>query len=179
MREELQGTSVDALFQRGEAERLLGRPKAQEDLEKITKSERGDHRLRVLAHELLMLLGKSPDPKMVRIYCEAIDGAFMHNWWALPGHHLGRLGETLVQFGEPALPYLIKDLDNPTVLTCLGPDAPVNRERHYTVADLAAYLICEILERPFPDGMDPEGRKGPRADLYEEINERLANERRK
>ena len=45
MREELQATSVDALFQRGEAERLVTRPKAQEDLEKIAKSERADHRL--------------------------------------------------------------------------------------------------------------------------------------
>ncbi len=179
MREELQGTSVDALFQRGEAERLLARPRAQEDLEKITKSERGDHRLRVLAHELLLMTGKTPDPKMVRIYCEAIDGAFMHNWWALPGHHLGKLGTTIVRFGEPALQFLVKDLDNPTVLTCLGPDARLNREHHYTVADLAAYLVCEILERPFADAKDADGRLGPRLKLRSELNERLASDRRK
>src|SRR5512133_3923881 len=109
MREELSETSVDALFTRGEAKRLIGRPKAQEDLEKIAKSERGDHRLRVLAHELLLLLGRDPDPKMARIYSEAVPGAFMHNWWGLPGHHLGRLGESLIRCGDFALQYLVKE----------------------------------------------------------------------
>lgn len=179
MREELQGTSVDALFQRGEAERLVARPKAQEDLEKITKSERGDHRLRVLAHELLIMLGKNPDPKMVRIYCEAIDGAFMHHWWGLPGHHLGRLGETIVKFGEATLPYLVKDVDNPTALTCLGPDAPISRERRYCVGDLAAYLICTILDQPYQDGTDPDARESARMKLRSEINAKLTSERRK
>jgi hypothetical protein len=179
MREELQSTSVDALFQRGEAERLIARPKAQEDLEKIAKSERSDHRLRVLAHELLVMVGKNNDPKMVRIYCEAISGAFMHNWWGLPGHHLGKFGTTLVRFGEAAIPYLMKEMDDPALLTYLGPDAPKNRERHYCVGDLAAYLVSEILKVPYTDAVEPEQREGPRLQMMREISERLASEKRK
>jgi hypothetical protein len=179
MREELQGTSVDALFQRGEAERLIGRPKAQEDLEKIAKSERSDHRLRVLAHELLVMTGKNPDPRMVRIYCEAISGAFMHNWWGLPGHHLGKFGTTLVSFGEPAIPYLVKEMDDPALLTYLGPDAPKNRECRYCVGDLAAYLASEILKVPYSDAAEPEQREGPRLQLMKELAEKLASDKRK
>lgn len=179
MREELQGTSVDALFERGDAERLLERPKAQEELEKIAKSERGDHRLRVLAHELLLMTGKNHDVKMTRIYCEAIPGAFMHNWWGLPGHHLGKFGTTLVGFGETALPYLVKEMDDPQPLTYLGPDAPKNRERHYCVGDLAAFLACSILQRDYKDATAPEGRAVSRNELLKELAEKLANEKRK
>ena len=179
MREELQGTSVDALFQRGEADRLIKRPKAQEELEKIVKSERGDHRLRVLAHELLIALGKSPDPKMVRIYCEALNGAFMHNWWGLPGHTLGKFGTTLVSFGELAIPHLVKEMDDPALLTYLGPDAPKNRERRYCVGDLATYFACLILKRDYPDGAEPEQREGPRMQLMQELAEKIATEKRK
>jgi hypothetical protein len=179
MREELQGTSVDALFQRGEADRLISRPKAQEDLEKIAKSERGDHRLRVLAHELLVMLGKDPDPKMVRIYCEAISGAFMHNWWGLPGVHLGKFGATLIRFGEPAIPYLVKEMDDPTLLTALGPDAPQNRERHNCVGDLATYLVCTILGIPYPGAPEPEVREPSRIQLMKELSEKLAADKRK
>lgn len=179
MREELQGTSVDALFQRGEADRLLARAKAQEDLEKIAKSERSDHRLRVLAHELLVMLGKTPDQKMVRIYCEAISGAFMHNWWGLPGHHLGKFGTTLVSFGESTLPYLLKEMDDPALLTFLGPDAPTNRERRYCVGDLAVYLASQIMGVPFPDAPEPEQREGPRSAFMKELSEKLASDKRK
>ena len=180
MREELQGTSVDALFTRGEAERVLKRPKAQEDLEKITKSERGDNRLRVLAHELLVMLGKAPDPRMIKVYSEAIDGAFMHHWWALPGGHLARLGETMVKFGEAAIPHLLKDLDNPTPLTALGPEAPIYRQYRYCVGDLAAYFICQIQpEREFNNSESLESRNATRAEMYKEINTALTNERRK
>jgi hypothetical protein len=182
MREELQETSVDALFTRGEADRLLARTKAQEDLEKIAKSERGDHRVRVLAHELLLMLGKNPDMKMVRIYCEAVPGAFMHNWWGLPGHHLGKLGESLIRFKQAALPHLLKEIEDTDFLTYLGPDAPICRERRYCVGDLITYLICQIMDRPFPDGPDPDSRIGPRMQLRDELAEMLAaekNEKRK
>jgi hypothetical protein len=177
MREELQETSVDALFTRGEAERLIARPKAQEELEKITKSERGDHRLRVLAHELLLMLGRNPDMRMVKIYCEAVEGAFMHNWWGLPGHHLGKLGESLVRFGEPALQHLVKEIDNPDLITYLGPDASICREHKYCVGDLIAYLICTIMNRDFPDGLEPESRVEPRNQLRDELLAKLAIEK--
>ncbi len=179
MREELQGTSVDALFQRGEADRLLARPKAQEDLEKIAKSERSDHRLRVLAHELLVMSGKNPDPRMVRIYCEAISGAFMHNWWALPGHHLGKFGSTLIRFGEAALPYLLKEMDDPALLTYLGPDAPINREYRYCVGDLALYLASQIGGFEFSDAKEPEVREAARMQYMKDLSEKLANVKRK
>ncbi len=179
MREELQSTSVEALFQRGEADRLLARPKAQEELEKIAKSERSDHRLRVLAHELLVMLGKSPDPKIVRIYSEAISGAFMHNWWGLPGEHLGKFGTTLVNFGEVAVPYLIKEMDDPAQLTYLGPDAPKNRERHYCVGDLATYMVCTILNVPYPDPAEQDERVQHRLQLMKELSEKIAADRRK
>ena len=179
MREELQGNSVDALFQRGEADRLITRPKAQEDLEKIAKSERGDNRLRVLAHELLVMLGKNPDPKMVRIYCEGLNGAFMHNWWGLPGHQLGKFGTTLISFGEAAIPYLVKEMDDPTLLTYLGPDAAKNRERRYCVGDLATYLACQILGTEYPDSAEPDEREGSRMAMQKELNERLTSEKRK
>ena len=179
MREELQSTSVEALFQRGEADRLIARPKAQEDLEKIAKSERSDHRLRVLAHELLVMLGRNPDPRMVRIYCEAISGAFMHNWWALPGHHLGKFGTTLTRFGDAALPYLLKEMDDHALLTFLGPDAPTNRERKYCVGDLAAYLASSIMGVSFTDAVEPEVRESARSVFMKELSERLASEKRK
>jgi hypothetical protein len=177
MREELTETSVDKLFTQGEAERLIARPKAQEDLEKIAKSERGDHRLRVLAHELLLLLGKDPDPKMVRIYCEAVPGAFMHNWWGLPGQKLGRLGQSLIRFGEAALPHLVTDFDDPDLIRYLGPEAAIVRERKYCVGDLMAYLACTILDRPFPDGNDPEARMAPRMQLRDELAAKLSSEK--
>jgi hypothetical protein len=177
MREELQATSVDALLGRGEAERLITRPKAQEELEKITKSERGTHRLRVLAHELLMMLGKDRDPKMVRIYCEAVPGDFMHNWWGLPGGELGRLGKTLVGFGESALPHLVKEMDDPALLTFLGQEAPMCRERRYCVGDLATYLASIIMEAEFPDGDDPDAREKARMQFQSELQEKLASEK--
>jgi len=179
MREELQSTSVDALFQRGEAERLLSRPKAQEELEKIAKSERSDHRLRVIAHEMLLMHGKEPDQKMAKIYSEAISGAFMHNWWGLPGEHLGKFGATLVGFGDVAVPYLVKELDDPGQLTYLGPDAPKNRERHYCVGDLAAYMVCLILEMNYPGIEDKDEREKHRLELMKDLSEKLTAERRK
>jgi len=179
LREELQSTSVDAIFARGEADRLLGRPKVEEDLEKIVRSERGDHRLRVLAHELQLMRGKPRDLRIVRIYCEAISGAFMHNWWGLPGHVVGKFGETLVAFGEAALPHLVKEMDDPTPLTYIGPDAPKNREYRYCVGDLATYLACTIMNRPYPDAPTPEGREGPRLSLMRELHDMLTNEKRK
>ncbi len=180
MREELQMTSVDALFKRGEAERLLKRPKAQEELEKITKSERGDHRLRVLAHELLMMMeGRKPDQKMVRIYCEALPGAFMHNWWGLPGQGLGRLGETLLKFGPSALPFLLREMDDPALLTYLGPEAAKSREARYCVGDLAAYLASLILERDYDGLADPDQRTAARTTLMDELTEKVASEKKK
>lgn len=179
MREELERTSADALFTRGEADRLLARKSAQEELEKIVKSERGDHRLRVLAHELLLALGRKPEPRMARIYSEAIAGAFMHNWWGLPGGSLGKLGETLVGFGEAAIPHLVKEMDDPAPLTFLGPDAPKNRERHYCVGDLAAWLACTILKRDYSDGPQPESRLAPRTALMHELQEELQNNGKK
>ena len=178
MREELQETSVDALFTRGEADRLLARPKAQEELEKICKSERGDHRLRVLAHELLLMLGKNPDPKMVKIYGEALSGAFMYNWWALPGHHLGKLGESFIRFGDAAIPHLVKEMDNPELMTTyLGPDAPICRQMRYCVGDLAAYLGALILDREFLDSDDPEERLKARMIFRDELQEKLNSEK--
>lgn len=179
LREELQSTSVDAIFVRGEADRLLERPKVEEELEKIVKSERGDHRLRVLAHELQLMRGKNPDNRIVRIYCEAISGAFMHNWWGLPGHVTGKFGQTILAFGEPALQHLVKEMDDPTPLTYIGPDAPKNREYRYCVGDLATYLACKILDRPYPDAPTPEEREGPRLALMRELHDMLANEKRK
>jgi hypothetical protein len=179
MREELQSTSVDALFVRGEADRLLERPKATEELEKIVKSERGDHRLRVLAHELLLKTGKKPDARIVRIYCEAISGAFMHNWWGLPGHAIGKFGETVLAYKEAALPYLVKEMDDPALLTYMGPDAAKNRENRYCVGDLATFLVSKIMDRDYPDASTPEEREGPRIALMKELAEMIANEKRK
>ncbi len=179
MREELEGTSVDALFLRGEAENVLKRENAKEDLEKIVKSERGDNRLRVIAQELLIQDGNKPFPKMVRVYCEAVPGAFMHQWWGLPGHHLGKFGERIVELGEAALPHLIKELDDSDLLTSLGPDAPIAREKQYSVGDLAAYIMCNILDRPYPDAETPEERTRLRNQLRDDVEEMLANERRK
>ncbi len=179
LREELQSTSVDAIFVRGEADRLLERPKVEEELEKIVKSERGDHRLRVLAHELQLMRGKNPDNRIVRIYCEAISGAFMHNWWGLPGHVTGKFGQTILAYGELALQHLVKEMDDPTPLTYIGPDAPKNREYKYCVGDLATYLACQILNRPYPDALTPEEREGPRLALMRELHDMLASEKRK
>ncbi|MCB0710746.1 MAG: hypothetical protein KDD67_00300 [Ignavibacteriae bacterium] len=171
IREALEETSVDAIFLRGEADTILERDRAVEDLQKIVKSERGDHRLRVIAQELLMMAGEEPLNKMVRVYCEAIPGAFMHQWWGLPGHHLGRFGETVIKFREQAIPFLVDEMDNSDALTCLGPDAPIARENEYCVGDLAAYMACLILEREYPDGEDRETRNGPRKALQQELDQ--------
>jgi hypothetical protein len=179
MREELQATSVDALLGRGEAERLIARPKAQEDLEKIAKSERGTHRVRVLAHEMLMMLGKNPDGRMAKIYCEAVPGDFMHNWWGLPGGELGKLGQTLVSFGEVAIPYLVREMDDPTLLTFLGAGAPICREKRYCVGDLATYMATLILKREFPNEDDPQVREKERQRLQQEIQDKLNSDKRK
>lgn len=176
IREALEETSVDAIFLRGEAENILARKNVIEDLQKIVKSERGDNRLRVIAQELLMMAGESPTPKMVRIYCEAIPGAFMHQWWGLPGHHLGRFSQAVVKFGEDAIPYLVDEMDNTDSLTCLGPDAPIAREREYCVGDLTAYIACCILNREYPDGEDREHRDGARKKLQQELEELAISE---
>lgn len=176
IREALEETSVDAIFLRGEAEAILEREDSLADLQKIVKSERGDNRLRVIAQELMMIAGENPLPKMVRVYCEAIPGAFMHQWWGLPGHHLGRFGETVVKFGEQAIPYLVDEMDNSDSLTSLGPDAPVAREREYCVGDLTAYIACLILEREYPDSDDVQQRKADRKKLQQELDELAISE---
>lgn len=171
IREALGETSVDAIFLRGEAEELLEREDAESGLEKIVKSERGDHRLRVIAQELLMMAEKEPIDKMVRVYCEAIPGAFMHQWWGLPGHHLGRFGETVVGFGIDAMPYLIPEITNGDSLTILGPDAAVAREREHCVGDLITYIVCLILERDYIEHDDPTARASYRKSLQEELKQ--------
>jgi hypothetical protein len=124
-----------------------------------------------------MIEGKKPDPKMVRIYCEALPGAFMHNWWGLPGKQLGRLGETLVKFGQATIPFLLKEMDDPALLTYLGPEAVKSREARYCVGDLAAYLACTVLGRSYEDSADPDARTASRNVLMEELTEMLANEK--
>ena len=176
IREALEETSVDAIFLRGEAKNILEREGAKEDLLKIVKSERGDNRLRVIAQELLMMEGEEPIGKMVRVYCEAIPGAFMHQWWGLPGHHLGKFGESVIKFEINAIPHLIDEMDNSDALTCLGPDAPIAREHEYCVGDLAAYMACLILDREYPDGKDREARNGPRKALQKELNQLAISE---
>ena len=176
IREALEGTSVDAIFLRGEAENILESEGAAEALLKIVKSERGDNRLRVIAQELLMMSGKVPIKKMVRVYCEAIPGAFMHQWWGLPGRHLGKFGETVIKFGENAIPHLIDEMDNSDALTCLGPDAPIARKHEYCVGDLTAYMACLILDHNYPDGKDREQRNGPRKALQKEFNQLAISE---
>lgn len=171
IREALEETSVDAIFLRGEAESLLEREDAPEGLLKIVKSERGDHRLRVIAQELLMINGEEPIDKMVRVYCEAIPGAFMHQWWGLPGHHLGKFGETVVGFGTNAIPHLVPEMSNSDLLRSLGADAPVVRENEYTVGDLTTYIACLILERDYPDSEDPQLRSTTRKELQNEFEQ--------
>jgi hypothetical protein len=171
VREALEETSVDAIFLRGEAEHILERSTAVEELVKIVRSERGDHRMRVIAQELLMMAGQAPQPRMVKVYCEAIPGAFMHQWWGLPGHHIGRFGTTVVGFGQDAIPHLLPEMGNNDALTCLGPDAPIARELEYTVGDLAVYIVCLILDREYPDGPDRESRLAPRKAFQQEIED--------
>mgnify|MGYP000150304656 CR=1 FL=1 len=169
IREALGETSVDAIFLRGEADALLERDDAEPGLEKIVKSERGDHRLRVIAQELLMMAEKKPLDKMVRVYCEAIPGAFMHQWWGLPGDHLGRFGKTVVGFGINAMPHLIPEITNTDSLTILGPNAAVAREREHCVGDLITYIICEILEREYVEDDDSQARTAARKALQSEL----------
>ena len=176
IREALEETSVDAVFLRGEAENILERKDSLQALQKIVKSERGDNRLRVIAQELMMMAGEEPVPKMVRVYCEAIPGAFMHQWWGLPGHHLGRFGKTVVKFAENAIPYLVDEMDNTDSLTSLGPDAPIAREREYCVGDLNAYIACLILEREYPDTDDPQQRRVVRKKLQQELDDLAISE---
>ena len=176
IREALEETSVDAVFLRGEAENILERKEALQELQKIVKSERGDNRLRVIAQELLMMAGENPLPKMVRVYCEAIPGAFMHQWWGLPGHHLGRFGETVVKFAENSIPYLVDEMDNTDSLTSLGPDAPIAREREYCVGDLNAYIACQILDRAYPDADDKLQRRTIRKALQKELDDLTISE---
>ncbi len=171
IREAVEETSVDAIFLRGEAETLLEREDAQEGLVKIVKSERGDHRLRVIAQELLMMGGSDPINKMVRVYSEAIPGAFMHQWWGLPGRHLGKFGETVVSFGIDALSYLIPMMNNTDAMRSLGPDAPVVRENEYKVGDLITYIVCLILEREYDEVSDPQVRSARRKSLQGELEQ--------
>lgn len=171
IREAVEETSVDAIFLRGEAATLLEREDAQEGLIKVVKSERGDHRLRVISQELLMMNGSDPINKMARVYSEAIPGAFMHQWWGLPGHHLGRFGETVVRFGTDALPYLIPEMTNSDALKSLGPDAPVVRKKEFTVGDLISYVVCLILDREYQVIDDPVARAAYRKSLQAEIEQ--------
>jgi hypothetical protein len=114
---------------------------------------------------------------MARIYSEAVPGAFMHNWWGLPGHHLGRLGESIVKFGELTLPHLVKEIEDQDLMTYLGPDAAICRQRRYCVGDLVAYIICTVLNRTFPDAEDPDARVAPRLQLRDELLAKLSSEK--
>jgi hypothetical protein len=102
----------------------------------------------------------------------------MYNWWGLPGHHLGKLGESFIRFGNAAIPHLVKEMANPELMTTyLGPDAPICRQMRYCVGDLAAYLGCLILDRPFPDSEDADERMKSRMEFRDELQEKLNSEK--
>lgn len=179
MREQLMETSVEVIFNHGGAKNLIARKDAESDLDKIVKSDRGDNRLRIIAHELMLMMGCKIDPKMLKIYCEGIEGAFMHHLWGCPGKQIGLFGKTILRFGEYAIPLLIPDLDNKKLLTAIGPDAPINRANQYCVGDLVYYILTKILKLDWDLGADPDARKVKREALYEELSQRVAEQKRK
>ena len=179
MREQLMETSVEVLFNHGGAKDLIIRKDAAEDLDKIVKSDRGDNRLRIIAHELMLMMDIKVDTKMIKIYCEGIEGSFMHHLWGCPGIHLGLLGKSIIRFGEYTIQYLIPDLDNKKLLTSIGPDAIINRTNLFCVGDLIYYFLTLILKRECKLNSDPDIRKKQRDELFDELSRRVADQKRK
>ena len=155
----LRDSSYENLFSQGEAARVLSRSNVETELSSVVAASDVEPKLRVLAHELLIEAGQSIRSELAESYCGALPGSFLHNWWGMPGQYLGRLGHTMVAFGQSAIPCLTRLLDDQRLLGYFGSEEPtLSQEMQYRVSDLAAYLVAQILGVPYRDAERSEER---------------------
>ena len=138
----------------------MGQPDGGEaSLEAIADSPDLSPKIRVLAHELLIEVGRAPDPALAEAYCQTLPDIFLHNAWGMPGRYIERLGKTVVAFGDGALPCLVDLFADQRPLGYFGSEEPTLSERmKYRVCDLAAYFASLIAGLPYRDDPDPKER---------------------
>jgi hypothetical protein len=152
-------TSFEELFLRGDEPRHLGHPETLDRLAAIACSPGLSPKIRVLAHELLIEAGRQPNQELAETYCRALPETFSHNAWGMPGRYTERLGKTVVAFGKPALPCLLKLFTDQRPLGYFGSEEPtLSRSMRYRVCDLAAYLASLVVGVTFRNSLDPETR---------------------
>ncbi|MCI0564121.1 MAG: hypothetical protein MN733_37070 [Nitrososphaera sp.] len=155
----LSNESFETLFLQGAATAILQLPNAETNLATLIASTNVALKIRILAQELLIEAGYKPEQSMVELYCQAMPDVFLHNWWGMPGQYNERLGDTLVSFGEQALPCLSQLLNNEQSLGYFGSEEPtLSAHKQYRVCDLAAFLIASILGVPYEDADDSRER---------------------
>lgn len=149
---QLKQSSYERLFGQGEAAQILARPGAETELAAMMTANEVEPKLRVLAHELLIEAGQPVRPDLAESYCQTLPAGFQHNWWGMPGQYLERLGQTMIIFGQAAIPCLTRLLDNRQPLGYFGSEEPtLSSAMKYRVCDLAAYLIATIKQIPYQD----------------------------
>jgi hypothetical protein len=172
----LENVSYEKLFLQGEAAHLLSCSGLESELSELLATRGLEPRLRVLVHELLVDAGEPIRPELVESYCQMLPAGFLHNWWGMPGQYLERLGRTMVEFGELAIPCLVRLLDDRQMLGYFGSEEPtLSQEMKYRVCDLAAYLITIIIGVPYQDAKQPEERDRFSAELRRILNRKLSN----
>ena len=149
---QLKQSSYERLFLQGEAAQVLARPGVETDLIAIMTTKEVEAKYRVLAHELLIQARWPIYPELADLYCQSLPAGFAHNWWGMPGQYLERLGLTLIEFGQAAIPCLKQLLGDQRALGYSGSEEPtLSQKMHYRVCDLAAYLIANIDRIPYEE----------------------------
>jgi hypothetical protein len=155
----LEETSFEKLFLQGEASKVIARAGVEAELSGVVADGEVAPKQRVLAHELLLELGRPARPELAETYCRTLPDGFPHNCWGMPGQYLERLGRTTVAFGRRAIPCLASLFDDRRRLGYFGSEEPtLSEEMQYRVCDLAAYLVSEIVGVAYVDAKEPEAR---------------------
>ena len=96
-------------------------------------------------------------------------GDTAHNRWGLPGTFVGPDGQRLLELPDAA-PALAGLLDDQRELVIEGSEsATIQNRARYRVADLAAYLLAELLGASFDAAADRAGRDAQIERLREEL----------
>jgi hypothetical protein len=137
---------------------VLARPNATSDLAKIVARQDLPPELRVYAQQILIETGQAANPILVEAYCQTIPNGFRHDVWGFPGDGVSSFGNTLVGYGQAALPCLRNLLDNQSKIGYTGELGAYSEGMRYRVSDLAAYFITQILNLPYNNDSNPAVR---------------------
>lgn len=135
---------------------VLARPNAKLELARIVARQDLAPKLRVYAQQILITTGQPANPSLVEAYCQTFPYEFKSSFWGFPGFGAGSFGKTLVGYGKAALPCLSNLLDDNNELRYgSGEASAISWIMRHRVADLAAYLIAQILHLPYNNTPNP------------------------